>query len=454
VLIIFLPINEVVVAMGIFDIFRSKKQEAEKEETYIVQVEEISTWLSEQFGKETEDAKKNARKIGVDAVDSLSTSKEKLSRLEKSTFGGKDKAFAAANMAKDSFVKRTLSIIDSSRYLGPGKETYSGLREFNSKLKSALKEINKTSPKQLFLLSRYFRNESKDFMDSLKMLEGKTKELEEFLDSNGKVIEMSERVKGYANKLNELTQKQSRLREQQRSIEEEITKLDAMKKVAKQRLEDLAKSREWKELKELEESLQKDQSQLSDLEIQSNEMLSAAKRPLKKLRHLEETRDTFPDNPFKDIVLAGREQWLSSMLKSAEEKFQEGSITLKTKEAERLEKTERLLEDKIPKIKEKYMQILEKAEEKKRNIAKFDLTDKRNEMEKEVLELDIRLKKQWSELDSRIKDDKGTGIEIDDFKQRAEKLVLDLCGKKLEIKIPTVKDDQPSKQPETMEPKI
>jgi hypothetical protein len=426
--------------MGILDVFRSKKQEPVEEKTHVIELEALPAWMDEHFGSETETAKKSAMKMGSDAIEALSTTKERLLRLEKSSFGGKDKAYAAANMAKNSFVRRGLSIIGGLRFSGPGKETYAGLTEFSSKLRDALKQINKTSPKQLFLLSRYFKNDSKGFMDSLKDLEHKTTQLSDFLKSDGKVIMMAEKLELHKGRLNELLARMSKLNNQQKDIEAEIAGLEKSKKEASEELDGLLKSREWKELSELEESILKNKEELSELETEANEVLGSAKRPLKKLRHLLESREAFPDNPFRDIVLAGREAWLAGMLETAKEHVADGSISLKPREAERLDEVGEWLKSGLPKAIERHSQLSEKAEELKRSAAKFGLNEKRSGIEKQLSETEEKLKKRWAELDSKIKDAKLAESDAEELKQTAEKLVFDSGSKKLEIRIHRIKN--------------
>jgi len=422
--------------MGILDRFRSKKPEPVNEEkTQIIDLEKVPGWMNEQFGKDADAAKKKARRMGSEAIESVSDVREKLLRLEKSTFGGKDKTFAAANMAKGSFVKRGLSIIEGLRFSGPGKETHSGLTEFNSKLKYAVKEINKISPKQLFLLSKYFREESKRFMESLKGLERRTESISEFLVSEGGVIKMTEKLELYTKQLTDISSRLSRLKAQQRHIEAGIKATEEARSRSKKELEALLKGREWKEMSELEKSIRGKTEEISELENRANEILVSSKRPLKKLRHLLESREAFPENPFRDIVLEGRGPWLASMLESAKEHADSGSITLKPREAERLDEVSSWLGSELQKTRERHKQLSEKADELKRMSAKLDVKEKKSGIEKQLRESDENLKKQWAELDSKIKEIKGTGAEADDIKRRSENLVLDASGKKLVIKM-------------------
>jgi|GEM_PF-2288036 len=422
--------------MGILDRFRSKKPEPVKEEkTDIIDLENIPGWMDEQFGKNADAAKKKARRMGSEAIESVSDVREKLIRLEKSTFGGKDKAFAAANMAKGSFVKRGLSIIEGLRFSGPGKETYSGLTEFNSKLKDAVKEINKISPKQLFLLSKYFREESKHFMESLKSLERRTESISDFLGGDGGVIRMTEKLDLYTKQLTDIRSRLSKLKVQQRHVEAEIKSTEEARNRSKAELEALLNGREWKEMSELEKSIRGKKEEISELENRANEILLSAKRPLKKLRHLLESREAFPENPFRDIVLEGRGSWLANMLESAKEHAESGSITLKPREAERLDEVNSWLGSELQKTRERHKRLSEKADELKRMAAKLDVKEKKSDIEKRLKESDEKLKKRWAELDSKIKEIKGTEAEADELKQRSENLVLDASGRKLVIKM-------------------
>lgn len=423
--------------MGIFDIFRGKDKPPEEDERiYSISLESMPVWIKEHFEDETETAKINARRIGTDAIESLSNTKERLLRLEKANFGDKDKSFAAANMAKNSFVKRSLSIIDGLRYSGPGKDTYSGLLEFNARLSDALTDINKTSPKQLFLLSRYFKNDSRLFMDSLKHLKEKSGQISVFLETEGRIISMSEKLEMHIMRLNELLSKSEKLKSQQNEIEDDISSLEQVRKSSKSALEMLLSGREWKELSKTEQSLGEARQGLEELEDKANETLSSAKRPLKKLRHLLESREAFPDNPFKDIILAGREVWLISMLDSAKKHAEDGSIALKPRESDRLDNIRKWIEIDMPKTRARYNQLAERIEDFRRSLSRLNIKGRKAEMENRLSETDFRLKKRWQELDTKIKETKHTESEIEELKRRTEKLVLDFGKKRLTIKMP------------------
>ena len=424
--------------MGLFDIFKGKKQELEspvEEITHEVGIEGMTNWLSEHFGSQTESANKRARSIGSDALESMSSARDKLLRLEKSSFGGKDKIYAAANMAKNSFVKRSISIIEGSRLSFVDKETYRGLTGFNNKLKDALAEINRISPKQLFLLSKFFKNESKDVMAKIKLLEDKTKELDSFLDSDGKIMNMTEKVGFDVKRLNKLIEKLSVLHNQEKEIESGISMLEKKKKEHQSGLESIMAGREWKELASIEQSIEKSKSQLSSIESDANEVLGSAKRPLKKLKHLLESRESFPDNPFKSIVLAGREGWLTGQLESTKEHYNEGKILLKPKEAERVNEIIEWVATKLPGLKAKYNDLQAGVNETERNAEKFDIRERKSGIQKQLDESEVSIKKRWAELNSKIQDVKTTESEINAVRENAEKLVLDIGGKKLKIKI-------------------
>ena len=426
--------------MGILGIFRGrfggrKEPEELPQRKHVIHAEKMPQWLDEQFGNVIETARKNARKISSEAMEHLSDARERLQRLEKSSFGGKDKAYAAANMAKDSFVKRTYSIMDGLRFSDLRAETYSGFGEFNEKLRDVLKEINKASPKQLFLLSRYFRDESRKFMGSIRSAEEKVQELDSFLGAEGKIIKTGEGLQSCAEKINALIKQSSRLKAEEKSIQNEISRLEDSRKESKKRLEKLLGSMEWKELKGLEESVQKKESKLDELESSANEILANAKRPLKKLRHLLESRDAFPENPFRDVVLGDREAWLAGLLKSAVEHARDGSISLKEKEAERIDYVLSSLDSEIPKMKGQYKELAEKIGEERRGIEKFDVAGKKAGIGEELGEIEEELKKQWAELDSKIRERKNTETEIQEAKAEAEGIALDEGQRILEIRL-------------------
>jgi len=434
--------------MGILDVFRSKKEEPVKEITYTIDLDGMQQWLDDQFGNQSEEAKKRAMRMGSEALESISSLKDRLNRLEKSSFGGKDKAYAAANMAKNSFVKKTFSIIEGLRFSGPGKETYSGLLEFNSNLREALKQINKISPKQMYLLSRYFKQESRNFMASLREMEEKTKAMSDFLSSDGKIISTTEKAIFKTKQMKGLLDKLAGLKNQQRSIEAEITRLEGSKKQTKLELESFMGGKEWRELSNAEDSIAKNKQELSAIETDANEALSSAKRPLKKLMHMLDSKESFPENPFKEIVMTGREAWLAGMLKSAKDHSNDGSISLKPREADRLQEVSDWMETDMINAKQRYEQLLQETDELHQNMANLDIKEKKASIENQLRETEEALKKQWVELDMKIKQFKETESKLELIRVGTESLFLDNEGKKVKLQIPKKSQEDHAQQSE------
>ena len=421
--------------MGLFDIFRGKKEEPEKsidETIYTMPLEEVTQWFDEQFENELEMTAKQIETQQSRILESISGAREKLLDLGNSTFESTGKTRAVVNMTKNSFVTRAVSIIDKLN-LSETNE-YSGIKEFNSKIMKSLREINKVSPKQAFLLSKYFNEKNRESMITLKEVKDGVCELQKLLDSDGKVIILSQRLKSNVEQINDLTEQFRELENNEKNTREVINKLDVTKKDTAEKLDTLRNSSECMEMEKLEETVHVNTAELDGIEREANEMLNSVKRPLKKLRHLLESKDDFLENPFRGIVLGNREELLIKMIEEAKTNASEGKITIKPKENGKLETVKNYIISELPKIKKNYRLLSDSSRDAKQRIGTSGLAEKRSGIEQELLKNEQELKTQWSELDSKIQEKKRIKTEIQELKQKSEKIVLE-SGKKLSIKL-------------------
>jgi hypothetical protein len=314
--------------------------------------------------------------------------------------------------------------------------TYSGMSDFCSRIEAALKEINSISPKQLFLLSRYFKEDTVKVTESFKEMEERKDALKSFLENEGKVIMTEERARRNADRISSLLERSRELVEEEAGIKAEIAEAEKSEKEARKRLESMHSGAQWREMKRLEESGKKAAERMGSLESEANEILSDAKRPLKKLRHLMGTKEAFPENPFRDIILESREGRLRGLVGAAIEKSREGEMELKPREAEKLEGVLRALESEIPKMKSEYAELSGRMREIERQDSHSRARRMEDEMVKESRAISEKLKGKWAELDSNLRERKETDAKLSDLVERTERMMLREGGKRLEIKLP------------------
>jgi hypothetical protein len=421
--------------MGILDFFRGRKEEPEEKHDDVlhsIPLEGLPGWIDEQFSAETEEAMERISDIRSRMADHFSETRRNFLEIQKSAIEGDDKVSAIVNMTKDSYVKHSLSLADRLRL--PETGTWSDFKKANSRVRSIIKEINSVTPKQAVLLGKYFTNESSRSAESLRKTEDASKELREFLDSGGRILEMSERLKKNVEQIGMLLKQSESLKTDENSIRSEINNLDLSKKEEARKLEILTENSEWKKLSASEEMIRESREELGRLEAGANEVLNAAKRPLKKLIHVTGSRESFPDNPFEEYVLGNREDVFIRMLEDAGTKASEGEITLKPKENEKLLMVIDYVKREVPSVKKRHVLLTDASRNARNMIKESHVYEEKSLMEKEIGNIENGLKSKWSELDSLMRERKRLESDIAQLKKESERLVLD-HGKKLEIRL-------------------
>lgn len=420
--------------MGLLGRFRQGRKAGDGQESlHQVKLESLKEWIDSQLGDSRKRAEEQAKSIMSAAEDALKKIKARLNELERHSFGGGDKTYATANMAKDSFVKHSYAVLHSMRM--PSDTDFNSLKDLESRLSQALSQISSGSPKQLFLISTYFKDKGRELITALDQAGKRMAELSEFLKSDGKTLEAIERLGENAHRMSGMKKRALELGAEEEGIKAEIDKMDNTRREAAMALEGLVSGVEWKEMERISQSIARAEANIAALEDEANEALSPAKRPLKKLGHSMESGSQVPENPFREAILSGREQWLHSMIAEALKQAGTGGIRLKPSEMESLEQAMDFMQSRLPGIKEMHQAFASEADALKSQISRMRTAEKKQSVERDLMDIESGLKAQWAELDARMKEKKQAETSLQEIKAGCEKLVLEQFGKRLEIEI-------------------
>ncbi|RLI98466.1 MAG: hypothetical protein DRO99_00685 [Candidatus Aenigmatarchaeota archaeon] len=421
--------------MGFLDIFRKREAGPEIDDSlHSIPLWELPSWMEEQFGDELGRNKKLATKIHSDIIGAASDVRDMAMRLEKSKTCGSDRVNTMANMAKDSFVKKTLSTM---RSIKPSECdcSYTSLKNLSSDVSGVIREISSASPKQLFMLSKYFNEDSTKFMNSLKKLEHKNAELSEFLKSGGIILKLSSDTERTLGRMRSMVDEMKEKRGDEERIKARIDELDREKKKAKQDMESLLSGKEWMEMKKQEQEEASIEREMSEIASEANQLLNPSRRPLKKLKHTLGSNKKLPDDLFMDVVMAGRTEWLRGMLEKAVEKEQEGELNLKKSDSDKIRDVLSGLDSIIPKLTGRY-EKLRTALGGEGSKMKSELSARKEETERKIADLESELRREWEELDNIKKEIRGLESSMMASKGKIEKEVKEKGGKRLELKMP------------------
>jgi hypothetical protein len=430
--------------MGFFDFLRRKeevsKEPIEIKETIKIGIEnvreKIEEMISEQISSEREKTKNLYEKVKEDF--------EKIKKINHSLdgkfFEKGDKTYVRVNMIKSNFVKRNYGLIGNVPEIRNFE--YNELKDFSSTAKKIANDLKNINPKQAFLLSRYFKNETSQIINLLKSIEFEVKEMENVLDVEGRNLSLISNVERGIEKLTRLKKKFSDLERQENILKEKIehSRKEELKK--QEELEVLMRSKEYANFLSLDKTLESMREERGEIEEKIREDISSVKRPLKKFDHIaseelpKEKRTMFRKlhhSPVK-IILQGEESVLKETLERIKEMKEK--MDLKETEQKRIEEILRKINSGyFHDLKEKY-ESLRREEEKKRGeseVSKVLLNKERVEKEKE------RLKHETSEyersLESLLKSKESVKEEITEEKKGMEGMIFDHIKQKFEIKV-------------------
>ncbi len=434
--------------MGFFDLFK-KKEEAppEEKETQNIDIDEVSGWLNSILDNRLSQAKSQAISIHMEIMNRFSEIKKSTDALASATFEKDDKTYAAANMVKDSFVKKINSIVNNIPTI-QGELNYMALKDSYSHIVDVLKDLKSASPKQKILLSNYFSRESNTVIGNIKEAEKRLDAFKKFLDSDAKVLEFVEDANLKIKEESDLLKQLKSLEDKENILSANRNELENRKNREASELENIFKSEEWAELNTLNEEIEIVKSRASDIKSRIEESLSAINRPLKKFEHLvnagyripreqEDALKRFIYTPFKAIMLDSGESELKNVLNALNNITKEKRVSLKPKEQERTLELIRKLGSETPWLKDSYKKLVKKESDKKRKVKEIhpDIINKKKELEDSI-------KRGMQELiiiESEIKNVKMEKERIKEMgfnkKEGLEKLISENTNERVNIKV-------------------
>ncbi len=428
--------------MGLFGLFGKKKElppeeeKAAEEKPQAISAAEIQEWLDKTFSEKIKKVETDAREIYNEITSQLSVMESSLNTLGNAGFEIDDKTYTAANMVKDSFVKKAYSLMSNIQKIAKDLN-YSLLKDFQKSTLDVMKELKNITPKQGILLSKYFGNESRSVAKNIDTIEKKLKSLRQFLDSDGKIMWLVEETKNNANRQTELLEQLKFLEKKEKELQKNIKELEKEKEKDDQTLKNNLKSKEWKFIEDADKEIENINKKTLEIENDINLKFSSMKRPFKKLRHSVDKKQVFPENPFRDIVLPDNENQWKTILLEIKKLSDEKKINLKESESKKVNNLINFMDTELPELKKIYNDLLSKKQEKenrKKNHSgiikkKEIISEKIKKQEEEI----CNLKKESSEIE---KEKDKVKEELLEKKKEIEKLVLESGGKKLDIKLP------------------
>ncbi len=284
--------------MGFLDVFKTKKTLVQESSKVQIQFSDFQKWFEKEFSGKIEKAESDIRKINKQILESLPEIKKSIQKLEKAKIEEKHREDSIINSLKESYYKRALSTYN--------KFPTELIDDFDKKVQSILTELNNPNPKEIFVVSTYFKNESKSLIDSLKQTQELLTKLDQYVSGDGKIVFVKGEVDSLLNTFNRYTNENKRLEQEILENEKKTKELTERIERLKSDVDHLKNSDQAKREIELRWGIEILEKDVSSLEMLIKENLSVLKRPIEKLQHevdlLEDEKkslDKFSKSPFK-----------------------------------------------------------------------------------------------------------------------------------------------------------
>jgi hypothetical protein len=435
--------------MSFFGLFKKKQGPPQELETFDINLEDLEEWFESEMKTELAEKKREAEKRYENILDSFSEIRANLNVLDQARLSSPERLHISANMIKESFVKKSTFPLNtfSSFYTDNFKPEYDYFLNFQDKGMEAVKALKAATPKQTILLSRYFKRESTQLVESIKKAENMLTDFKEFLRAGSGPMETLKRVRTMMGEHVELVREYRDVEKRSDSLLSEASGQKERKSELEKKYLKLLKSREWNQVNKLSEEVKKTKERMSDSEARLGTELSSVKRPVKKLEHelsrsgkltpiQKNSIQDFIRNPMKTIMNSKGEAGLIRSLKQAKKQLDAGKIKIKAgDEIDAGEVIDRLEGD-VQSMKGKYIELMDTLESKQEELKKLsDLKNSKGSMESEIQ----RMSEDLGKVEEEIRDLKNRKATITEKKKAKirdiEIVIIEEAQKKVNIRV-------------------
>ncbi len=434
--------------MGFLGFFKREKKpeiiEKSSEETPRVGISEVQGWFQKSFRDDIDKSKSHGRDLYQDVMDSFSEVRNSFVVLETARFNGRERIHAAANMIKDSFVKKAYPIIANIERSSRGVDiSYPSLNIFHEDASKTLESLRKTTPKQAVLISRYFKKQSDPIVTKMKETGESIDALKKWLDDDV-MLRLADNIKNKTKKQLSDTDQLKSLEKRKDEIKKELKELRERKQEKESEFLELLKGKKWEELNTLDKELKNVKNEILKIEYDLTNEISPMKRPLKKLEHSLKKQDLlfnhkgflrgFLQDPFESVKTKNGEDTLRRFLFTMNKMVHDRKIDLKEKEREKLDSLlEKMVKD-IPEMKRKYSELRSTKEHVEKTLEELSsIVKKKQELEGEIGRYSKNISGMEQDAKDTVREQEKLKEKIEKERKDLEKLILKHTGREVEI---------------------
>jgi predicted nucleic acid-binding Zn-ribbon protein len=427
--------------------FLGKHEKPAQAQASEVSLAELPEWFEKAMGGEIREGIGESEKRYGRILERLEGIRGSLDRLEHARMPGDERYHVAANMIKESFVRKNRGLLKNlDSFLQGYRPDYEYFMSFQKRGMESIRELKDSTPKQTILLSRYFKRESGGFVESVKQAEDELQAFMEFLRAGSGALATRENIKGMVRSCHELQGEIDRLDSRASELREHARVSRERKAELEREYLGLLKSREWGELNALNREVAGVRNDLRDAELKIGTELSSMKRPLKKLEHglakagrlkpmQRNTLHDFIRDPLKAVMSERGEKDLQKVLNQLRRHADGMKVGLKDKEQVKVDELIRRLGEDIPGLKSRYLELRERLEGMEKRLGELSGLSR----SKEDMEAGIgRAGGDAARLDDELKgiSSRRSGIrgQLDEKIGDVEAVILEETGRRVRIK--------------------
>ena len=406
--------------MGLFgSIFggRKKNEVPVKTASSVIEMKVSDTvnWISSEYGKFIEDDKKKFSSLSTDISENIRKLQKIVSDIEKGSFEGDDKTYAAINMIKDTWAKKaSVNISNYERDVASMIMDDIDFTSFRNQFHRTLKLMEDTGmiPKQRIVMGKFFQKESSRLADIFSAIGVKLDEMREIINGKSTLKNLSN-VEGIIKKMSDIDNETAELNVRRDAISIDLEKMKLKEKNAKKKLHEVTKSEDWKKMEDIEREQDKWKNALNDTENRIIGKLGDVKRVVKIFSHDCENAtksdrkvaEKFSESPMK-AFLEGDPGEIQAVFKEILLKWTSGQFNVSEKDSSKMKNLKDIVDSKWLAVKRaEYDNAKDMISDCKNRLDKIAVHDDKRDAERtaERAKKEIEdLQKDMGSLESKI----------------------------------------------------
>ncbi len=396
-----------------------------------VSMENLVNWIESSNSVKIDHTRGQLEDLWSDVLNQVSALQLAIKMLEKAKFEPTDKTYAAINMTKDTFAKKSVGLNKIPKYLG---RKFSEITLAYTATLGIISELKEANMKQAYIISNYFKTEAGQMLKILKLIDQKLSEIEKIMKSDGKILELIESASAKSDECRKINERLVIVEKSVADISDSIAKMSTETRSLKEDINRLLEGNEWEKLQSAINRSQEIDQSIERVKYDFGEFVSALNRPLKKVLHDADSLKLTKEQKSmlsSDADIENPEK-LYNVISLIDSLSSENKINLKIDEVEKMSKLKNSITSDLGDLKEKYMMLV--SEKKSAEFIQAENTGiekQKKEKELKLMSIESEFSKSIFERDILLGEKKRLEQEKEKQKKELQKFVLEILGKEI-----------------------